>query len=56
MKRITIGFFIVACLSSCATSNYSAQIPRQDEPVNPDAQKPLPDDGLAGMVRRIVSR
>lgn len=56
MRKIIFGILIITCLSSCATLNYNAQLPKEANPTNPYMQKPMPDDGLAGLLKNIISR
>ena len=55
MKKTFFALLIVTCLCSCATT-YNTNIPKQNERVNPYDQKPLPNNGLAGVIRDIINR
>ncbi|MDO4820037.1 MAG: hypothetical protein Q3994_06670 [Prevotella sp.] len=54
MKRLIFAVIAIACLSSCSTYNYNAQMPNEDKPVNPYDQNPVSDYGIAHAVRGII--
>lgn len=54
MKKLFILIVGLVALSSCTT--YKPYFPSPGTEVNPYDQQPVPDDGVAGMVRDIIRR
>ncbi len=54
MKKIVIAIVSIISLNSCTT--YHPVFPEPNERVNPYAQKPVPNDGAASLLKDMITK